>query len=442
MAANKAQHIAPMRPPCQDGVIISDGMLYWGPWMCGCQLSLYGHIGLSPAGSFDFPAATDASRLDVGPRRHRVRGSRWTVRRAGRCQPQRSTGTSAVDGGDAQRRSNRAGRSSFLRRDGRPPRSQPAAWSSWATKRRGLGPGRRQRQGPLAGPHRRRRLLRTGRLPSGRLFVGSADGRVYAFEAATGRRLWRFHAAPANRWIPVYGKLMSTWPVAGGVVVDQGVVYAAAGIAHYDGTYVYALDAATGKVKWYNDSSGAISPAVDSGVSLQGKLYLRDGELRFLGGGVYETARYDLQHRQVPEPAARRPHIAVPHGLLSVLSRVRQVRFAGSRLRRRPIAGLRASYEGSVHSQLALFDRLPRACRGRSRRRRVGTVPRRRGQGPKADLARPESSGPSAAFVVGSEAAGGRRSRAARSGRRQVPNRHSHRRWCRASGVNHCRPRS
>ena len=37
-ATDAARHIAPMRPACQDGVIISDGMLLWGPWMCGCQL--------------------------------------------------------------------------------------------------------------------------------------------------------------------------------------------------------------------------------------------------------------------------------------------------------------------------------------------------------------------------------------------------------------------
>ncbi len=49
-ASNTAEHIAPMRPPCQDGVIISDGLLFWGPWMCGCQLSLYGHVCLGPAG--------------------------------------------------------------------------------------------------------------------------------------------------------------------------------------------------------------------------------------------------------------------------------------------------------------------------------------------------------------------------------------------------------
>ena len=46
---NSAHHIAPMRPPCQDGVIVSNGHLYWGPWMCGCQLSLYGNIGVCPA---------------------------------------------------------------------------------------------------------------------------------------------------------------------------------------------------------------------------------------------------------------------------------------------------------------------------------------------------------------------------------------------------------
>jgi outer membrane protein assembly factor BamB len=100
---------------------------------------------------------------------------------------------------------------------------------------------------------------------------------------------------PAARLIPVYGKLISTWPVAGGVVVQDGVVYAAAGIAHYDGTHVVALDAVTGKVKWYNDTSGVVCAKVNNGVSLQGELSIHDGELQFLGGGVYERARYDLE---------------------------------------------------------------------------------------------------------------------------------------------------
>jgi len=82
----------------------------------------------------------------------------------------------------------------------------------------------------------------------GRALVGSGDGWVYAFEAQTGRLLWRFRAAPAERKIPVYGSLLSTWPVASGVLVEDGIAYVAAGIVNYDGTYVYALDAATGRI--------------------------------------------------------------------------------------------------------------------------------------------------------------------------------------------------
>jgi outer membrane protein assembly factor BamB len=128
-----------------------------------------------------------------------------------------------------------------------------------------------------------------------RVYVGSADGRVYAFEAATGRFLWSYRVAPQERRIPVFGKLISRWPVAGGVVVEGDTVYAAAGITHYDGTYVVAIDALTGKLKAENSTSGVISESVGNGISLQGELTIVDGELRFLAGGVYETARYDLQ---------------------------------------------------------------------------------------------------------------------------------------------------
>jgi outer membrane protein assembly factor BamB len=99
--------------------------------------------------------------------------------------------------------------------------------------------------------------------------------------------------APSDRWIPVYGKLHSTWPVAGGVLVENGVAYAAAGIANYDGTYVCALDAITGKLKWNNDSSGTITPAGE-GTSLQSELFLRDKSVCFNGGTMFSNASYDL----------------------------------------------------------------------------------------------------------------------------------------------------
>jgi hypothetical protein len=82
------------------------------------------------------------------------------------------------------------------------------------------------------------------------------------------------------------------------VVIDEKshTLYAAAGITHYDGTFVVALDTTSGKLKFSNTTSGQLSSHVDNGISLQGNLKIIDGELQFLGGGVYETARYDLKN--------------------------------------------------------------------------------------------------------------------------------------------------
>ena len=80
---------------------------------------------------------------------------------------------------------------------------------------------------------------------------------------------------------------MSTWPAASGVLVDNGIAYVAAGIANYDGTYVYALNAKTGKVKWQNNTSGhLVSEDLVSGVSVQGHLLLSDDRLYLAGGNI------------------------------------------------------------------------------------------------------------------------------------------------------------
>jgi len=292
-ATGAARHIAPMRPPCQDGVIIAGGHLYWGPWMCGCQLSFYGHIGLAPAGGFDFRAPLSPSRLESGSGDIRsvtnfeVATGDWPtylrnesrkaatdvvipsrVRLAWSFTPPSTIMPSApVIAGDTVFVGDRAGVVRALDAKG------TVRWKAYTG-------------GAIYFPPA---------IALSRVFVGSADGWVYAFEAATGRRLWRFRLAPAERWIPILGALSSTWPVAGGIAVRDGIVYAAAGIAHYDGTHVAALDAITGEVKWYNNTSGILSEKVLSGVSLQGDLSIEGGEVRFLGGGIYDVARYDLK---------------------------------------------------------------------------------------------------------------------------------------------------
>ena len=290
--SNTAQHIAPMRPPCQDGVIISDGQLFWGPWMCGCQLSLYGHISLtSSAGQLPLPGEETPSletgqgelgkvvKLNAKPgdwatyqgNNHRIPTSSASIPKKVEKQwsftsPNKAMPTAPVVAGDLVFVGDRAGTIRAIDTDGK------LKWKAYVG-------------GAIYFPPT---------ISNNRAYVGSADGRVYAFEAATGRPLWSFRVAPGNRRISMFGKLISTWPVAGGVIVEDGTVYAAAGITHYDGTHVVALNAVTGKLMWRNDSSGSLSGKVNSGVSMQGDLFLQDGELCFLGGGVYETARFDL----------------------------------------------------------------------------------------------------------------------------------------------------
>ncbi|MHC4179692.1 MAG: PQQ-binding-like beta-propeller repeat protein, partial [Planctomycetota bacterium] len=360
-ATGSARHIAPMRPPCQDGVIISDGNLYWGPWMCGCQLSLYGHIGLTSAGDFDFQPGLDDSRLESAADAASVKP--LDVQPGDWPTYQGDNARSATTKVEIPRRVTRQW-SFEVPSDGFPSAPVTAGGLVFFGDRNGVVRAVRAADGKL------RWQAYTGAsvyfppaVDHGRLFVGSADGRVYAFEATTGRRLWTFRAAPADRWIPVYGKLISTWPVAGGVVVRDGVVYAAAGIAHYDGTYVYALDAATGSVKWYNDTSGATSAKTNSGASLQGSLSIRGGELQFLGGGVHQQARYDLAtgkclnspHDQPNSKFATAFYAYFPdYGNYTSLARSLA---DGKSLR------YSAAYEGTRHSRLMLVPTTPPGAR-------------------------------------------------------------------------------
>ena len=251
---------------------------------------------------FDQPA-TDAERLEsaagVG-RRHRAAAVRRRLADVPRGQQQHGDdgGRGARDGSAScgEPRCRKASRRP------RPPRS--AGWSSWPARTASCGRWTRA-------PGKPKWTAFTGgaiRLPptiaEGRALVGSGDGWVYAWEAATGRLLWRFRAAPVERRIPVYGQLLSTWPAASGVLVEDGVAYVAAGIVNYDGTHVYALDAATGRIKWQNNATGHLDPVGRTGVSVQGQMLVFDGRLWLAGGNVVSPAVFDLQDgRCLNDPA-------------------------------------------------------------------------------------------------------------------------------------------
>ncbi len=83
----------------------------------------------------------------------------------------------------------------------------------------------------------------------GRLFVPCMDGWVYALDARSGQLAWKRRLAPMERRIHVFDQLMSTWPVLS-LAVQDGVVYAAAGMLKMDASKAFGLDAETGEIMW------------------------------------------------------------------------------------------------------------------------------------------------------------------------------------------------
>jgi len=296
--SNRPNWISPMRPVCQDGVTVSNGLLYWWPSVCDCQLTLYGVTCLGPSGDFDFtPDATEAGRLVQGRDTKTpvaelpVLPADWPTFRADNACSASTTGRIAERVGPRWDFELDASTVPGLPRITAPVAAGGLVFVGGAD---GIVRAIEVATGAVAWKGYTGGAIRMPpTIWEGRAYVGSGDGWVYCFEAKSGRLLWRFQAAPAERIIPVYGTLMSTWPVACGVLVADGTAYTAAGIANYDGTYVYALDARTGAVKWQNNTSGHLDPQAQTGVSVQGHLLLHDGRLYLPGGTSVSPAVYD-----------------------------------------------------------------------------------------------------------------------------------------------------
>ena len=94
------------------------------------------------------------------------------------------------------------------------------------------------------------RIDSTPTVYEGLVLFGCRDGSAYCLRASDGAQVWRFGAAPDDRRIMSYGQLESVWPVQGSVLVQDDVVYFAAGRSSFldGGIIVYGLDSKTGRV--------------------------------------------------------------------------------------------------------------------------------------------------------------------------------------------------
>ncbi len=124
----------------------------------------------------------------------------------------------------------------------------------------------------------------------GKVYVGSDDGHVYCLTAADGSLVWDFRAGPTEERILGGGRMVSMWPVRTGVVVDGGVAYFAGGIFPAERIYLYAVDANLGTVIWSNNTLSDQN-AGQNGFSPQGYMLASSSSL-FVTSGRALPARF------------------------------------------------------------------------------------------------------------------------------------------------------
>jgi outer membrane protein assembly factor BamB len=128
----------------------------------------------------------------------------------------------------------------------------------------------------------------------------SDDGLLYCVDAADGALKWKFRGGPSERKVLGNQRVISAWPARGGPVVRDGRVYFAASIWPFMGTFIYSLEAATGRVLWVNDSTGAQfikqphSAPSFAGVAPQGAL-AATRDVLLVPGGRSVPAAFDRQ---------------------------------------------------------------------------------------------------------------------------------------------------
>lgn len=139
---------------------------------------------------------------------------------------------------------------------------------------------------------------------NGNVYFCSDDGYLYCVRLSDGDLVWKFFGAPNTQHAIGNRRLISAWPARGGPVIYDGNVYFAASIWPFMGTFIYSLDAETGKTQWVNDSTGAQyikqphSAPSFAGVAPQGALVATE-ELLIVPGGRSVPAVFDRKTGQL-----------------------------------------------------------------------------------------------------------------------------------------------
>ncbi|MCH2179102.1 MAG: PQQ-binding-like beta-propeller repeat protein [Mariniblastus sp.] len=85
---------------------------------------------------------------------------------------------------------------------------------------------------------------------NGIAYLGADDGLVRAVDISNGKEVWRTRIGPAMPWIVGNGRMISSHPIRTSVVVQEGLVFATAGLFPSQGVYSVALAIDSGDVVW------------------------------------------------------------------------------------------------------------------------------------------------------------------------------------------------
>ena len=264
-----------VRPGCFDGVVPANGRLYWTPLACDCW-QIHGTFCMAPRSPLTEPSApAESPAWDAPASSAPAARDDWPMFRAN------SAGTATVGapvpkkaGELWRKRLSEAGLTAPVCAKGRVfvGGTDGSVWALDAAN-----------GNKLWQTSTRAAVLYPPVYWNGRVVFGSCDGVLCCLDASDGKLLGRIELAPEKRFVNIMDRLMSAWPLGGGIVINNdGIAYTAAGSTAADGTVAAAVDLATGKLLWRQAYTLDREPKLSFGV--QGNILLKNNTLYVNGG--------------------------------------------------------------------------------------------------------------------------------------------------------------
>jgi outer membrane protein assembly factor BamB len=285
-----------VRPGCFDGVVPANGRLYWMPLACDCW-QVHGTFSMAPRAAWKEPIAPPESPAWAAPASGAPAArDDWPMFRAN------SAGTATVPAAVPKKvrelwrqRLPGGGLTAPVCAQGRVfvGGTDGTVRALDAT----IGKALWQASSHAA-------VVHPPAYWNGRVVFGSCDGFLYCLDASDGRVLGRTELAPEKRFVNIMDRLMSAWPLGGGVVLsDDGTAYTAAGSTAADGAVIAAVNVATGRPRWQQAYTlDRSEPRLSFGV--QGNILLKDNALYINGGAPVGIVALDALTGKNPRVVA------------------------------------------------------------------------------------------------------------------------------------------